>query len=74
MAKKLSNLTKALLETAKDMQSAGLMGDETYGKITVRHLGPDAPPTAGPIGAEEIQAVRELAHLSQAALAIYIRT
>jgi putative transcriptional regulator len=72
MAKKLSNLTLALLETAEDMHSAGLMGDDTYQKITVRHLGPHAPPTAEPISPEEIRSVRERAHLSQAALAKYM--
>ncbi|CAH0357145.1 MULTISPECIES: helix-turn-helix domain-containing protein [unclassified Sphingobium] len=72
MVKKLSRLTTALLETADDMHSAGLMGDDTYRKITVRHLGPDAPPTAAPITPEEIRGVREGAHLSQAALAKYL--
>jgi len=72
MAKKLSDLTKALLETAEDMHSAGLMSTDTYQKITVRHLGPDAPPTATPISAEEIRNVRERAHLSQAAFARYL--
>lgn len=71
MAKKLSKITKALLETAEDMHGAGLMDDDTYEKITVRHLGPDAPPTAEPISAEEIRSVRKRAHLSQAALAKY---
>lgn len=71
MAKKLSNLTKALLETAQDMHGVGLMDDETYQKITVRHLGPDTPPTAEPISAEEIRSVRKRAQLSQAALAKY---
>jgi len=65
-------LTKALLETAEDMHSARLMSDETYQKITIRHLGPDAPPTATPIGAEEIRGLRETAHLSQAAFARYL--
>jgi len=72
MAKKLSKLTEALLETAEDMHRAGLMGDDAYRKITVRHLGPDAPPTAAPISAQEIRTVREEAHLSQAALAKYL--
>ena len=72
MAKTLSTLTEALLETADDMHSVGLMGDDTYRKITVRHLGPDAPPTAAPITPDEIRGVREEAHLSQAALAKYL--
>jgi putative transcriptional regulator len=53
------------------MHSGGLMSED-YRKITVRHLGPDAPPTAAPITAEEIRDVREGAHLSQAALAKYL--
>lgn len=72
MAKKLSNLTAALLESAEDLHRSGLLSDGTYGKITLRHLGPDAPATADPISAEEIRRVRERAHLSQAALAKYL--
>lgn len=72
MAKKLSNLTAALLESAEDLHDAGLLSEGTYGKITLRHLGPDAPPTAEPISAEEIRSVRERANLSQAALAKYL--
>lgn len=41
MAKQLSKVTKALLETADDMHSAGLMDDGLHEKITVRHLGPN---------------------------------
>jgi len=72
MAKKLSDLTQALLETAEDMRSVGMIGEDTYRKITVRHLGPDVPPTATPISPEEIRSVRERAHLSQAAFAKYL--
>jgi len=35
---KTSRLTKALLETAKDMKDAGVLGKATYEKITMRHL------------------------------------
>lgn len=70
--KKLSELAKAMLETAEGMHRAGLMSDETYQKITLRHLGPEAPPTAEPITGEQIRSVRERAHLSQAALARYL--
>ena len=38
-AKKPSRLTKALLETAKDMHDVGVMNDADYNKITMRHLG-----------------------------------
>lgn len=71
MAKQLSDLTKAMLETAEGLHRVGVLSDETYEKITVRHLGPDAPPTAEPISPEEIRSVRKRAHLSQAALAKY---
>ena len=33
-----SRLTKALLETAKDMKNAGVLGKATYEKVTMRHL------------------------------------
>jgi len=72
MAKKLSDLTKALLETAESMHRVGMVDDDTYHKITVRHLGSDTPPTATPISPEEIRDVRERARLSQAALAKYL--
>jgi len=72
MAKKMSDLTKALIETAEGMHRVGMVGDDTYQKITVRHLGPDAPLTATPISPEEIRDVRQRAHLSQAALAKYL--
>ena len=67
MAKKLSDLTKALLETAEDMHQAGAMSDDTYQKIIIRHLGPDAPPAATPISAEKPRGVRKQAQLSQTA-------
>jgi len=72
MAKQLSDLTKALLETAEGMHRVGMVGDDTYQKITVRHLGSEAPPTATPISPEEIRHVRERARLSQAAFAKYL--
>ena len=69
---KSSQLRAAILETAGGMHRAGIMSEETFRKITVRHLGSDAPPTAAPISGEEIRSVRERAHLSQAALARYL--
>lgn len=72
MAKKRSNLTEALLETTEGLHRAGMLSDEAYEKITVRHLGRDAPHTAAPISPQEIRTVREEAHLSQAALAKYL--
>ena len=70
--KKLSRLEEALLETAEGMNRVGIMNDEAYRKITIRHLGPNAPEIAKPMSAEEIRALREKANLSQAAFARYL--
>lgn len=67
-----SRLREAILETAEGMHRAGIMDETTYRKITLRHLGPEAPPTATPMSAQDIRHVREQAHLSQAALARYL--
>ncbi|MFZ5451413.1 MAG: hypothetical protein ACOZF2_06035 [Thermodesulfobacteriota bacterium] len=37
--KKPSRLMQVVLETVTDMQQAGILTDEAYGKITMRHLG-----------------------------------
>ena len=37
--KKPSRLTRALLETAKDMKDGGVLTEPAYAKITFRHLG-----------------------------------
>lgn len=36
--KKMSRLTEALLETAKDMNNVGLLEEAAYEEITMRHL------------------------------------
>jgi putative transcriptional regulator len=61
-----------MIETAEGLHRAGIVSEATFRKITVRHLGPDAPLTAAPISPEDIRRVREQAHLSQAALARYL--
>jgi putative transcriptional regulator len=71
MAKKSSRLTKALLETAKDMWEGGIIDETAYEKITMRHLGEKRPKIA-PITGEEIRTLRERAHLSQAVFANYL--
>jgi putative transcriptional regulator len=70
--KKLSRLEEALLETAEGMNRVGIMDDAAYRKITIRHLGPDAFPTAKPISPRQIRSLREEANLSQAAFAKYL--
>lgn len=70
--KKVSDLAKAMIETAGGLHRAGIVSEATLRKITIRHLGPAAPLTAAPISPEDIRRVREQAHLSQAALARYL--
>lgn len=72
MANTHSRMDDELLEMAEAQRRLGIMDEPSFRKITLRHLGPDAPPTAAPISGEEIRGVRERAHLSQAALARYL--
>ena len=67
-----SRLTQALLETAHDMHSSGLMTTAAHGKITMRHAGDIPPPSSVTFTGEEIRALRERAHLSQAVFARYL--
>ncbi|MDR3793310.1 MAG: helix-turn-helix domain-containing protein [Terracidiphilus sp.] len=67
-----SRLTQALLETAEDMHSVGILDDAAHRKITVRHLGKQALSTAAPITPSEIRELRERANLSQAVFARYL--
>jgi len=69
VTKKPNRVTEALLETAEGMHRIGMLNDEEYNKITIRHLGPQTTPTAQPISAEEIRRLRERANMSQAAFA-----
>ncbi len=69
---KPSRLTSELMEMAGAQRRLGIMAEADYQKITARHLGADALPTAEPITPAEVRAVREKAHLSQAALARYL--
>ena len=71
MAPKISRLTRALLETAQDMRDGGLMEQEAYEKITMRHLGEEAPKFT-PLSGEEIRNLRERAHMSQAVFARHL--
>lgn len=72
MSKKPSRLTQALLETADDMYEGGLLDKAAYEKITLRHLGIKETPQADPITGEQIRALREQAHMSQAVFARYL--
>jgi putative transcriptional regulator len=57
---------------AEAQHRLGIMNDATFQKITVRRLGDRALSAAEPISGEEIRALREQAHLSQAAFARYL--
>ena len=70
--KPISELSKAILEMAADQHRLGIMGDENYRKITMRHLGHSPLPTSEPISAEEIRSLREREHISQAVFARYL--
>jgi len=67
-----SKLTDALLETADDMHRLGILDAGAHQKITARHLRGQGVPTAVPMTASEIKALRYAAHLSQAAFARYL--
>jgi putative transcriptional regulator len=63
-----SQLTQALLETAKDMHHIGLLGNSAYEKITMRHLGIQKPEIES-LTAEDIRRIREQTHMSQSVFA-----
>jgi len=69
---KASRLTQALLETARDMKDAGILGKAAYEKITLRHLGAKDKAELEPLTSEEIRMMREHAHMSQAVFAHYL--
>jgi putative transcriptional regulator len=70
--KKPSRLAMAMLETAKDMRQAGVLDESSYGKITMRHLGGEDKNAVDALTGEEIRAMREKAHMSQAVFARYL--
>jgi len=65
-------MTEAILETAGDMHRLGIMSDEDYKTITLRHLGEQAVPAEAAISGEEIRSLRESAHMSQAVFARHL--
>ncbi|MDR0780690.1 MAG: helix-turn-helix domain-containing protein [Pseudomonadales bacterium] len=69
---KPNRLASELTEMADVQCQLGLMDEATHRKITARHLASAALPTAEPISAAQVRAMRENAHLSQAALARYL--
>jgi putative transcriptional regulator len=68
---KTSRLTKELLETARDMRASGLLTKTAHDKITMRHVGV-APAVTVTLTGEEIKALRQKCHVSQAVFATYL--
>lgn len=72
MTKKASKLTEAIIETADDMLRDGVLNEKAYAKITLRHLSKTKVPEIAPLTSEEIRAIRQREHLSQAVFANYL--
>ena len=70
--KKPTRLAQAMLETAKDMRQVGVLDDEAYAKITMRHLGQKEKAEPQPLTGEDIRLMRERAHMSQAVFAHHL--
>ncbi len=70
--RKSGRLAQAMLETAKDMRQAGLLDEAAYTKITMRHLGVKEKAEVEPLTGEDIRAMREQAHMSQAVFAHHL--
>lgn len=73
MKNKMTPVTKTIVETAKGMRKIGLIDKEEYKKITMRLLKKKQNvKKVAPINSEEIRAIREREHLSQAVFANYL--
>ena len=69
---KPNRLTRAIIETAKDMKQTGIMDEATYTKITMRHLGPKETAGLPSLTGKDIRAIRQHAHMSQAVFAHHL--
>lgn len=70
-AETVSRIRLEILELANDMHANGTLPDDDFQKITMRNLN-DAPQTTTPLSADDIRALREKAHMSQAVFARYL--
>jgi putative transcriptional regulator len=68
-APKQSRLRREILEMSKDMHDLGIMDEATYRKITMRDVHKAEAATLAPLTGEDIRALRERAHMSQAVFA-----
>jgi len=53
----------------KDMHASGVVDDAAYEKITMRHINRAETAKLAPLTGDEIRALREQAHMSQAVFA-----
>jgi putative transcriptional regulator len=53
----------------KDMHASGVIDDAAYEKITMRHINRAETAKLAPLTGDEIRALREQAHMSQAVFA-----
>ena len=70
--KKPSRLMREMLTLAGEMHANGAMDDASYHKITMRAVRRAEAATPAPLSGDEIRALRERAHMSQAVFAKYL--
>ncbi len=63
--------SSALPDTAEDFHNGGILADEDYAQITMRHLG-EKKPEIEPLSGEENRAIRERANMSRAVFALHL--
>lgn len=69
---KQSRLMKEMIEMAEEMHDLGIMDDASYCKITMRDIHRVEAATLAPLTGDDIRALREQAHMSQAVFAKYL--
>ena len=71
-APRQSRLRREILAMSKDMHGLGIMDEATYRKITMRDVRKAEAAAIAPLTGEEIRALREQAHMTQAVFARYL--
>jgi putative transcriptional regulator len=69
VAKTNNKMRAAILETAADLHSVGIMSGERFEKVTMRLVDRDQLKKVEPLAGKDILAIREQAGLSQAVFA-----